>query len=75
VAGPVGLGLRLIQAFTHQLGGELTTAVESGRHVLRVRFAVGTAALPEDGPTASADEGTMVGQGNGGTEPRALGPG
>jgi two-component sensor histidine kinase len=46
-AGAIGLGLRLIQAFTHQIGGDLTIAEDAARHVLRVSFPVGDAMVPE----------------------------
>jgi two-component system, sensor histidine kinase PdtaS len=43
--GSIGLGLRLIQAFTHQIGGELTIEANAERHILRVSFPVGDASV------------------------------
>lgn len=53
-----GLGLRLIQAFTHQIGGTLTTDVRDGRHILRVIFQVGDTpdALKDTAEEAPLDE-------------------
>jgi two-component sensor histidine kinase len=45
--GSIGLGLRLIQAFTQQIGGDLTTESDGERHVLRVSFPVGDATVAE----------------------------
>jgi two-component sensor histidine kinase len=45
--GSIGLGLRLIQAFTQQIGGDLTTESVGERHVLRVSFPVGDATVAE----------------------------
>lgn len=47
----IGLGLRLIQAFTHQIGGELTTDADAERHILRVSFPVGDATVADVAPT------------------------